>query len=360
MKSARGYSIIELLVATTLGLVILAGVLQVFINTKQGYQVQQSAGRFQENSRFAIEYLSRYILLADFWDGVEPNFINFTSGASPSSGTACPSSGLNSWVVNPANGIYGYAGGSSTSASSLTEPQACIGSGYVPYSDVLVVRFANPEIYTPTACLSGGSIGNCLAVSCPNGDPVAASSSVHGGYWVRSQIGSRAEIFNAATETQVQNDLSGEYCNGVLNYQYQTIIFYLQNIDNGEGLAPTLTMLTVQGTQMVQQPIVDGVEMLKFEYGVDTDNDQVVNQFLPANSVVAWSQVISVRISMVVRGDTIDNYKDSQTYQMTESFCYGPQSPCTGQSTGVSYTGYESYQRRLIVREVQIRNRVRG
>ncbi|MDR3419102.1 MAG: PilW family protein [Nevskia sp.] len=354
---ARGYTIVELLVAVTLGLLILAGVLQVFINSKQGYQVQQSVGRAQENTRFAVEYLSRYILVADFWSGVDAGAphggLKYIASGTPSSGTTCASNlAVNNWVVSLNDGIHGYAGASS--ASSLTDPpKSCVGSNYVPNSDVLVVRFANPDAFTQTQCLTLSGTSS----ACPNGSPATAGI---GGYWVRSQVGARADIFNSGSTTSVNAaiaDLPGEYSDGVLNYQYQTVVFFLQNVDNGEGAVPTLTMLSVNGSSMVQQPIVDGVEMLKFEYGVDTNSDLSVDQYLPAGSVTNWSQVLSVRFSMIVRGDTLDNYTDSQSYQMTDTFCYGPST--SSSCSGASYAGSTSYQRRLIVREVQLRNRVR-
>ncbi|MEW3473678.1 hypothetical protein, partial [Pseudomonas aeruginosa] len=63
-----------------------------------------------------------------------------------------------------------------------------------------------------------------------------------------------------------------------------------------------------------------------------------------------WAQVLSVRASMIVRGDTLDNFRDNQSYQMTNAYSYGPS----------DYSGSEKYQRRLIVKEFLLRNKVRG
>lgn len=357
MKRAHGYSLIELMVAITLGLVLLAGVLKVFISSKQGYQVQQSSGRTQESTRFALEYFERYIRLADLWSGVKPANITVDGSVTYGSGAA-GSNCKDAWVINPQDGIHGYAGASSQSGLA-DPPQTCVGSNYVPYSDILVVRSASPDGYTVTGSASSSGGSGSSSGSASSGLYAAVNSS-SGGYWVRSQAGLKGEVFDHNTLSTATSDIPGDYDSGVLNYPFQATIFYLKNVDTGQGTTPTLYALTtpIPGNALSDQPLADGVEMLKFEYGVDTNNDLAVDEYLPASSINAsstpnWSQVITVRVSMIVRGDTLDNFTDTQTYQMTDAFCYGPGSGCTA-----SYTSAK-YQRRLVVKEIQLRNRVR-
>ncbi|WP_029923353.1 PilW family protein [Nevskia soli] len=394
MNRNRGYSLIELMVAITLGLVLLAGIVQIFVNSKQGYQVQQSTGRAQENTRFAVEYLNRYITLADFWSTLKPsvNTGSITFNTAPTGSGACK---VANWIVDPATGIKGYDGQSASSGFSDTALGSCIGSltnsagseAYVPNSDVLVIRYVNPDCYLPTtsgsSSSSGGSSGSSsggsssgsaiATISAPPAAP-AACSTASGIYWLRTQIGVNGVLFNINSATDVtaaKNSIGGDAPNGVLNYQYQANIFFLANVDNGQGQTPTLYMATLQnpaGTaqtsvQLYLQPLIDGVEMLKFEYGIDPTygqaNDNLsVSKYLPAGSVTNWAQVLSVRASMIVRGDTLDNFQDSQSYQMTNAFTYGA---TAGSSSGsASYAGSEKYQRRLIVKDFLLRNKVRG
>jgi len=66
---------------------------------------------------------------------------------------------------------------------------------------------------------------------------------------------------------------------------------------------------------------------------------------------------------MIVRGDTLDNFQDTQVYQVTKSFCYAPQSatvPSSCTTTATYDTTTAKYQRRLVIREMQLRNRVRA
>lgn len=57
----------------------------------------------------------------------------------------------------------------------------------------------------------------------------------------------------------------------------------------------------------MQAPVemVEGVEDLQILYGIDTDNDQAPNQYLPANLVSDWRQLTTLMVTVVV--NSIDN-----------------------------------------------------
>lgn len=50
------------------------------------------------------------------------------------------------------------------------------------------------------------------------------------------------------------------------------------------------------------QPLIEGVESMDILYGEDTDaiKDGVVNQYIPADAVTNWADVVSVRIQLVL------------------------------------------------------------
>jgi len=54
----RGLSLVELMVAITISLVLMAGVGQIFISTKTSYNLQNGLGRLQENARYALDILA--------------------------------------------------------------------------------------------------------------------------------------------------------------------------------------------------------------------------------------------------------------------------------------------------------------
>lgn len=56
-----GFTIVELMVAGTLGLILIVGVLQVFISSRQTYRVQDAISSVQDGGRFALQFLSEDI-----------------------------------------------------------------------------------------------------------------------------------------------------------------------------------------------------------------------------------------------------------------------------------------------------------
>lgn len=58
-SNQHGLSLIELMVAITLALLLILGLVQVFSASRASYQMAQGLARTQENGRFAMEYLQR-------------------------------------------------------------------------------------------------------------------------------------------------------------------------------------------------------------------------------------------------------------------------------------------------------------
>ena len=55
----RGFSLIELMIAMTLGLMLILGVTQVFLGSKRSFVMQQQVAALQENARFMLTRISR-------------------------------------------------------------------------------------------------------------------------------------------------------------------------------------------------------------------------------------------------------------------------------------------------------------
>ena len=79
---SQGLSLVELMVALALGLILLAGLAQMFISSKQGYRIQESTSRLQENARFAVNLIERHVHQADFWAGTEASNVTLSAGFS--------------------------------------------------------------------------------------------------------------------------------------------------------------------------------------------------------------------------------------------------------------------------------------
>lgn len=61
-----GFSLVEILVALILSLLLVAGVIQLFIGSKQTYRFHDAASRLQENGRLALDAMAIDIRMADY------------------------------------------------------------------------------------------------------------------------------------------------------------------------------------------------------------------------------------------------------------------------------------------------------
>ncbi|HEY5602338.1 MAG TPA: PilW family protein [Gammaproteobacteria bacterium] len=62
----QGFTLVEIMISITLGLILLAGVMQIFLGSKQTYNLQSGVSRLQENARFALDILARNIAMAGY------------------------------------------------------------------------------------------------------------------------------------------------------------------------------------------------------------------------------------------------------------------------------------------------------
>jgi type IV pilus assembly protein PilW len=65
-KFQRGLSLVELMIAITLSIFIVAAMISLFINSKENYRLNENMSRLQENARFAVSFISRDVRMADY------------------------------------------------------------------------------------------------------------------------------------------------------------------------------------------------------------------------------------------------------------------------------------------------------
>jgi prepilin-type N-terminal cleavage/methylation domain-containing protein len=322
LKTQRGLSLIEVMIAITLSLILMAGLIQFFIGNKQSLQVQQAINGLQENGRYAMRVVTDSLHMADHWGGVEANLVSGTPAVAGIGG--CDAA----WILNVAEGIRGFEG-----AAAVPMPAGCVAAAdYQPNTDAFVVRHAGGT-YFPGA---------------------TANATGNNGIWVNTRVG-----FNSTLSTGTAVSAVDE--NGLYHYPYQVSLYYIRPCSNPAGAncaatddggnpIPTLVRLNLDGNQLTEQALVSGVEQMQIEYGVDTNADNDANFYASAAAVGAtqWARVVSARISLVVRGEQRGTLTDTTTYAMPGGFNYTPAA------------NDQMYARKVFTRIVQIRNRSRS
>ena len=62
----NGLTLVEIMVALTISLVLLAGVVKIFQSAKQSYNIQQALSRIQENARLMTDVMIRDIATSGY------------------------------------------------------------------------------------------------------------------------------------------------------------------------------------------------------------------------------------------------------------------------------------------------------
>ncbi|MBA6391654.1 PilW family protein [Colwellia sp. BRX10-3] len=288
MKNQRGYTLIEIFISLAIGLALFAGILSVFVGMKTTTQETATYGELQENGRFALSVLSDDLLRQNFWGDytgtLDVSMLNAVPGAP---GNECLGEGLNNGTFPNAIGHFRTIWGQKVTSSSI---MGCIDDAKKD-SDIIQLK---------------------RAIS----DPLATSTSNN--YYIISNI-NEAEIFTGAAVPTVSNSQL---------WEYQHHIYYVREEAQGNNTVPVL----MQGrltTNMTFDPIIDGIERIRFMYGIDTDAPGtagygIVNTFLSADNMTLtqWdngnnNRVLSVRIYVLSRSILPDNkYTNTNTYNL--------------------------------------------
>ena len=86
-RRVAGFTLLELLVAMSLGLFLLAGLIQVLVTNREVFRVQENSSRMQEDGRFAVTVLNSAVSLAGYREDASltmgTQFPNYTTQANP-------------------------------------------------------------------------------------------------------------------------------------------------------------------------------------------------------------------------------------------------------------------------------------
>jgi type IV pilus assembly protein PilW len=93
-----------------------------------------------------------------------------------------------------------------------------------------------------------------------------------------------------------------------------------------------------------RQPVVNGIENIQFQYGIDTDGNGTADRFVNATNVGAanWESVVSIKVAILVRslGDVLEA-NSVRTYNLLDATVTTPS---------------DRYQRAVYTTTIQLRN----
>jgi len=305
--SAAGFSLIELMVAVTLGLLLILALASLLAQQNKARSELDKSAAQVENGRYALSILQSDIQLAGFYGqfaapmtapGSLPDPCEKTNMADVNASLALPLQGYdNAGVVpSPLSGCLADA-------------------NHVAGTDILVVRrlgtnvaasFDAKRVYVQTTPDNrvtdrGENSGSSFTLLKKDATTLADSRA----YVERIYFVSPCNVFASGQST----------CTAAA--------------DGGTPI-PTLKRLeltVVSGaTAFVLTPLVEGVENMQLDYGVDTEGvGAPAHPFIEAPTVAQWPNVVAVNISLLVRNpaQTI-GHDDAKTYTLGLDGSVGP------------------------------------
>jgi len=147
MKTTAGFTLVEIMVAITLSLVLLAGVGQIYASSKESFRVQHNNARMQENQRIAMEFLNRDIRQAGFSD--TNAVVRAIAAAGNDVGGANNSDEITISLVSPTDclGADTPAGGVATNRYFILNQQLmCVGNGNPDQAQPIADGIENMQI----------------------------------------------------------------------------------------------------------------------------------------------------------------------------------------------------------------------
>ncbi len=350
MRSQRGLSLIELMISLAIGLGLLAALTTVFVNSSRSEAETVRATQQIENGRFATQSLQEDVWHAGFYG----RYIAYTTVAPTAIPDPC-STNLNTAVASPTplqNSLVFAVQGYNDAASVPTQLSTCLSaSDFVPGTDILVVRRVESSATAP-ASLTASAIYLQSVAEAYNPATLQPMRPV-------IALGNPSSAFNLASPT------TGEL--GEIR-RFRVHVYFIAPCsvpagggtsctgasDDGGRPIPTLKRLELSPSGSFQiVPLVEGIENMQVEYGVDT-----VPGSLPANSPYAgdgmpdtyvdnptaeqFSQVVAVRIYLLARAnEPTPGYTDAKTYDLG---LHGTVAPANG------------YKRKLFDTVVRLQN----
>ncbi|OBU63391.1 PilW family protein [Stenotrophomonas maltophilia] len=168
-RRMAGLSMVELMIALTIGVIVMLGVVQVFAASRAAYQLSDGLARVQENSRFAMDTLQRELRMAGHFGCVNDQARQSPDGVSLfTTFAATPHPALDFQ-----RSIQGYEATDTAPGDAVTLPAtpATGGTAYTPAlpdefaaalpnrvngSDIVALRYLMPDGVPVTA--SGGTV----------------------------------------------------------------------------------------------------------------------------------------------------------------------------------------------------------
>ncbi|WP_419149394.1 PilW family protein [Pseudoalteromonas 'SMAR'] len=281
MRKTLGFTLLELMIAMFIGILLLGGVIATYVGMKATTNDTMSIGELQEKGRLALSILRRDIEQVGFWGTFyDEGFTEDNQIAPNNPGNDCAGSINNGSFPNnqpadfrPITAVFTQNGNA----------MDCINNA-VNNSEVLQVKFLEGDPVTITGL---------------NPDMSEVSNSQF--YFIAQQEQAQ---FIAGNNVGVMPSVNATL------WPYSHHVYYLseetQVINNRSLTIPVLRRQRLRVGGMTDELVIEGVERIRFVYGLDTDYDGRIDQYRNTRSMslADWGNtrgILSLQMFVLVR-----------------------------------------------------------
>ncbi len=289
---ANGFTLLELMIAMVVSLFLLGGVMFTYLSMKVTTTDTVEMGELQETGRIALDILGKDLAMTGFFGRLNTDSLAFSDVSA---------------VTTPATDC-----GLGPNNASFPDPTAS--------TNFRTIYGVTAQAANTLTCISDAVVGSdVLQIKRASGSDVSGAPTDSNQFYVETTLGDARFIAGGATAVDVPGT-------GVWPYEHH--VYYVSEqtyASNGQNITVPVLMrkrLTVSGG-MVSESILEGVENIRFVYGVDQNGDGDVDAYRDANQMTAvdWEQsgttkIKTVEVSVLVRATSPDNNSTitNQTY----------------------------------------------
>lgn len=330
MNKQAGLSIVELMISVVIGLVVIAGAVQVVLNGKRNFLDQDEVTFIQNNARYAVDTLSRDLRMAGYLGCAGQGTAHVANSINSPDPTYISLAGL--------QGFDGSAGTSGFPADYRDDVKSGTDSFIVRRADDSVeldvkhhnahaaqldvwqqhnYQASTPLIIADATCKNIGF----FEVSGPNGLP--SNNIVHN---TGASTNNCTTIIKGnfvcepsctPTNCKGANVSNGSYGPGAKVMGFLAHAYYIgeSSVVSSMPALKRRVLNSNTGTTMFTEELALGVEDMQVTYGVDIDGNGAVDRFVDAsamdlngNGVITaaeWEQALTVQVTLVMRSQNV-------------------------------------------------------
>lgn len=319
LNRQTGLSLVELMISLTIGLVLLTGLTTLIVQQSHTRNELEKSSRQIENGRYAMQILRGDIQHAGFYG--QYFTLPAPPAALPNPCLTTPLTGSPSLFEAMSLHIQGYDAPAVVAAPLST----CLNNAnHVAGTDILVIR----------------RVDTSNIIACAGLTTITNASTGAGGL-VYLQASTASQVLATGTladTTKFPLTYSTTACPASTPVELRTYLVYIYFVspcstmangttctatdDNGQPI-PTLKRLELSATGAATTftlitPLVEGIENLQLDYGIDNDSDGYPDSYTTAPATTAaWSNVMAIRVNLLARNtECTVGYTDNKTYNL--------------------------------------------